>query len=553
MKRAVCLALAIFALSACTRLGSADRTGVSLHPWTIPDTVRIGLWEEPDTLNPVVGTMAFSTDVFQLIFDGLIRYDDRGDAIPDLAREVPSLENGGISHDGRTITYHLMPNARWWDGVPVTAGDVIFTWQAIMNPQNLAVSRNGYDRIASMDAPDPHTVRVHLREVYPPALHLFACGTLGAIVPKHVLGSYPNLNRVPFNSTPVGSGPYILRSWEHGNAIRLDANDAYFRGRPKIRHVVLRFVPDQNTMVSELRTHEIDVYYNVSLQQLSQVQTIPDINITHANSTLHWEHLVFNTRRAPLNERAVRLALCYAFDERVLFDKIYHGFGRAKPTHFNPDFGWGDSRIGYYPYDPKRAAALLQSAGWALGPNGVRTKNGKPLSFVLTTVAGVKQREAIEVYLQNAWRAVGAEAIVKNAAAPMIFAPAGTGGLLFGGKLDVALFTYENGWPDPDDTNVLSPTKLPPNGQNASFYVNPEVARLEALGLSSFDPRVRRPAYAQIDRILIRDVPEYVLDWLPEIAAANVDLHGLRPAPIGSDLWNIADWNYGSAPAGAPR
>jgi peptide/nickel transport system substrate-binding protein len=306
-------------------------------------------------------------------------------------------------------------------------------------------------------------------------------------------------------------------------------------------------------MVSELRTHEIDVYYNFSLQQLSQVQTIPDINITHANSTLHWEHLVFNTRRAPLNERAVRLALCYAFDERVLFDKIYHGFGRAKPTHFNPDFGWGDSRIGYYPYDPKRAAALLQSAGWALGPNGVRTKNGKPLSFVLTTVAGVKQREAIEVYLQNAWRAVGAEAIVKNAAAPMIFAPAGTGGLLFGGKLDVALFTYENGWPDPDDTNVLSPTKLPPNGQNASFYVNPEVARLEALGLSSFDPRVRRPAYAQIDRILIRDVPEYVLDWLPEIAAANVDLHGLRPAPIGSDLWNIADWNYGSAPAGAPR
>lgn len=546
MKLTARLVLVVFALSGCTRVGSSGVAGASLHPWTKADTVRIGLYEEPDTLNPVIATMAFSTDVFQLMFDGLIRYDDRGQPIPDLARALPSLENGGISRDGRTITYHLMPNARWWDGVPVTADDVIFTWHAIMNPQNLTVTRTGYDRIASMDAPDPHTVRLHMREVYPPAQYLFPDSIVGAIVPKHILGSYPNVNRVPFNSKPVGSGPYILRSWEHGNAIRLDANDAYFRGKPKIAHVVLQFVPDQNTLIQQLRAHEIDLYYSVGLSQVPQVQTIPGVNIVHSNSTLHWEHLTFNVRHAPIDDRTVRLALCTAFDERVLYQKIYHGLGRAAPTHFNPDFGWGDPNITYYPYDPRHADDMLEADGWKRGPDGIRVKNGKRLSFVLTTVAGVKQREAIEVYLQNAWHAIGAEAIVKNAAAPTMFAPAGAGGLLYGGKTDVTLFTLENDNPDPDDDSDIGPDRIPPSGQNASFYQNPEIGRLEALGLSTFDERIRRPVYKRIEDILFRDVPEYVLDWTPEIDVVNVDLHGVRPSPIGSDLWNAAEWSFGS-------
>ncbi len=110
------------------------------------------MWEEPHTLDPVISTMSFEDDVYQLEYDGLIRYDNRARPIPDLARAVPTLANGGISRDGRTITYHLMPSARWHDGAPVTAADVIFTWHAIMNPQNNTVSRTGYDRIVSMDA-----------------------------------------------------------------------------------------------------------------------------------------------------------------------------------------------------------------------------------------------------------------------------------------------------------------------------------------------------------------------------------------------------------------
>ena len=542
---ALLLAAALLAAAGCTRVGSAG--GGALHPWTDRTTVRIGFYEEPDSLDPVVTTMAFSSDVFQLEFDGLIRYDDRGRPVPDLAREVPSLANGGILRDGRTITYRLDPRARWHDGVPVTAADVIFTWRQIMNPRNVTPERSGYDRIAAIDAPDPHTVRIRFRAPYPPGLYLFRDLSIGAIVPEHVLAHEPSLNRAAFNARPLGSGPYVFRSWTHGAGMRFDANFSYFRGAPKIPHVSIVFLPNQNSLLAALRAHEIDVYASMPAAQAVTLAGASGIRLT-TTSTLHWEHLTFNTRRPPLDERDVRLALCYGMDEATLFHKVYHGLGRMAPTHLNPDFGWGDPAIRHYPYDPKRAAALLERAGWHLAADGVRRKAGVPLAFSLSTVAGVKQREAIEVLLQDAWRALGADVSIKNYPAATLFAPYGAGGLLDTGKTDVAIFTWENATPDPDDEDYIGPDRVPPAGQNVSFYRNSEIGAAERAGLATYDVATRRRAYERISHLLIRDVPEYVLDWLPEIVASNVDLHGIRPVPVGSDLWNVADWTFATGP-----
>ncbi|GAC1301079.1 MAG: peptide-binding protein [Vulcanimicrobiaceae bacterium] len=543
------LRLALFALVAATLAGTAcSRPGATapdggLHPWTVPDTVRIGFYEEPDTLNPVLSQMSFSTDVFQLVFDGLIRFDDRGRPIPDLAREVPTLANGGIAKDGRTLTYHLMPTAKWHDGVPVTARDVVFTWHQIMNAANNVPTRTGYDRITRIDTPDPHTVRIHFSEPYPPALYLFRNASQGAIVPEHVLRGNVSLNRNPFNTGPLGSGPYVLERWQHGNEMRFHANHAYFRGAPHIEHVVVRFVPDQNTMLSQLRTHEVDVYYGLPPVQADQVRAMPGVAVRSV-ATLKWEHLNFNTKRAPLDERDVRLALCYAVDEDGIYTKIYHGFGRKAPTHFNPDFGWGDPTLRHYPHDLARANALLDAAGWRRGGGGQRAKNGVPLAFSISTVTGVKAREAIEVLLQSDWRTLGADVSIKNFPAATLFATAAAGGMLQSGKTDVALFTWANATPDPDDETYIAPDRLPPNGQNDSFFQNAEIARAQKAGLATFDVGRRRRAYARISHLLYANVPEYVLNWLPQISAANVDLRGVRPAPVGSDLWNVAAWTY---------
>jgi peptide/nickel transport system substrate-binding protein len=540
--RAACAIALAATLAGCTRLG-AGSGAPALHSWTTPDTVRIGFYEEPDSLDPVVTTMSFANDVFSLEFDGLIRYDAGGHAIPDLAREVPSLANGGISKDGRTLTYHLVPNAHWHDGVPVTAADVIFTWRQIMNPANNTPIRAGYDRITSIDAPDAHTLHVHFRTPYPPALYLFNCGAVGSILPKHVLSGLATLNHAAFNARPLGSGPYIFRRWQHGGEMRFDANPHYFRGAPKIAHVLIRFIPDQNTMLAALRAHDIDLFFDLPASQVAQARTIPGVRIA-STSTLHWEHLTFNVRKAPLDERDVRLALCYAMDEAAIFAKIYHGLGRMAPTHFNPDFGWGDPAIRYYPYEPRTAATLLERAGWHMSADGIRHKAGKPLAFALSTVAGVKQREAIEVLLQNQWHALGVDVSIKNYPAATLFAPFGAGGLLDIGKTDVSLFTWSNRSPDPDDENFIAPDRLPPAGENLTFYQNAEIGRLVRAGLATYDVAARKRIYERTQQILIRDVPEYVLDWLPEITAANADLHGVRPAPVGSDLANIADWTF---------
>lgn len=543
MRRFASLWLAASLVAAAPSCAKVSGAGGAAHAGSTRDTVRIGMYEEPDSLDPVITQMAFASDVTALVYDGLIRYDAKGNAVPDLAREVPSLRNGGISADGRTITYHLMPGARWHDGVPVTARDVIFTWHAIMNPANLTPTRVGYERITSMDAPDPHTVRVHFAKPYAPAVFLFKDGNQGAILPEHLLGKLHDLNRAAFNAKPVGSGPYVFVRWAHGNELVFRANPAYFRGRPNIENVIITFVPNQNTLTAQTRTHEVDVFYSVSPLQAQQLQGAPGLAM-RTTSTLHWEHLNFNTRKAPLDDAAVRRALCAAIDEAAVFRDFYHGFGRNAPTHFNPDYGWGDPSLGYLKYDPHAAGDALAREGWKLGTDGYRYKNGTKLAFDISTVAGVKAREAIEVFLQSEWKAVGADVTVRNFQAAALFAPAAMGGMLASGKTDVALFEWDNVNPDPDDESYVGPDNVPPKGQNYSFYDNARVGVLERAGLETFDSAKRHADYAAIARALIRDVPEYVLDWKPEIVYYDDALVGVEPEPVGSDLWNIAQWRF---------
>lgn len=532
--------LPLLLFAACTQVQTPTADG--LHPWTTPDTVRIGMYEEPGTLNPVLSTITFEDDIYQLIYDGLTRSDGRGHAIPDLAVAVPSLANGGISPDGKTITYHLMPNARWQDGVPLTSADVVYTWHQIMNPQNAVVSRVGYDRISSIDTPDPLTVRIHLRSAFAPAIYLFTNGAIGSILPKHLLQRYSSLNITPFNSRPIGSGPYVFRSWQHGANMKFDANPDYFRSRTKIPHVVVDFISDQNAILNALRSHDIDLYYSQSPLQASELRSIPGTAFKQSPSVFY-EHLTFNTQRSPLNDRAVRLALCYALDPQTIHQKIYRGLGGVGPTHYSPlVLGW-DPSIHYYPYSPSKADAILDAAGWKRGPDGIRTKNGRPLAFQISTVAGVTLREELEVVLQRYWQMIGAQVTIKNYTAALFFAPVGEHGPLYSGDTDVSIFTSYEG-PDPDDENVLSPNRIPPAGQNVSRFVNPEAGRLAVAGVSTNDPTVRRRIYKRLGRILIDYVPEYVLSWVPQIVSSNSDLRGVEPNPVGSDLSNIASWYF---------
>jgi peptide/nickel transport system substrate-binding protein len=156
--------------------------------------------------------------------------------VPMLARDVPSLSNGGISSDGLRVTYHLRPGVRWQDGVPFTSHDIAFTWRAIMNPNNNVLAREIYAAVAGIDTPDATTVIVRLK--HKTAAFTAELFTRLYPLPEHLLGKYGELNDVAFNSLPIGVGPFRVVRWDRGSHIELDANDAHYLGRPRLRHIL---------------------------------------------------------------------------------------------------------------------------------------------------------------------------------------------------------------------------------------------------------------------------------------------------------------------------
>ena len=205
-------------------------------------TLHIALTQEPGTLNPIIGSLAVESDLDQFLFSGLTRYDEHGNQIPDLAERVPTHANGDISADARTITYHLVHNARWHDGVPVTSADVAFTFDALRSPKNNVVVTEPYAEIARVETPDAYTVRIIMTRTWAPAIDGFSDRSGGAIVPAHLLKSLSDVNHADFNAAPVGSGPYKFVAWHRGSTIELEADPNYFRGAPKIARIDITFL-----------------------------------------------------------------------------------------------------------------------------------------------------------------------------------------------------------------------------------------------------------------------------------------------------------------------
>jgi peptide/nickel transport system substrate-binding protein len=527
---------ALALLSAASPAPAAGR-----HPWTEPGHVRIGVLRSIDNLNPLLSGQAGVTDIAQFLFSGLIRYDAEGNAIPDAAREVPTQRNGGISADGKTVTYHLRPNVRFADGKPLTADDVVFTWRQVMNARNNVPYHFPYDQAVDVRAKDPLTVVARLRAPSAPFVAgFFRCGVQGSILPKHLLDGKPDLNQDPFSTKPVGSGPYVVERYDTNSVIEMVPNPYWFGGKPGLRRVTLRIVPNENTLLVSLRTHELDFYWGAPEQQLRDLRALPSVTV-NAEPSAQFEMLVFNARRPPFDDLRVRRAAAQAIDFKALARTVYLDVDL-------PD--WGDifprswahtDQPDPSPYDLSAARALLDAAGWKPGPGGIRLKNGRRLEVEIRTVAGVIPRQNAEVLMQQQLRAAGFDLQVHNAPANMVFAPYGAGGLFATGKFDLAIYAWTQ-LPDPDDTQTAGPDQLPPRGANYSGVVDAQLGRLQAQARGIYDRAKRKGLYAQVERRLGEVLPYHTIVWRANVNAWNDDLHGVRPAQAISDFWNVGSW-----------
>jgi peptide/nickel transport system substrate-binding protein len=535
------VALAI-ALSACTRVDTGQSTAGDRHPWTRPGVLRLASLTDPDTLSPMIGASQVDVDISMFWAGYLFNYDDKNEVVPELATELPTLTNGGISRDGRTITYHLRKGVTWQDGAPFGADDVKFTWQAVMNPQNDVGNRVGYDEVLSIDTPDQLTAVVHLKRAFAPFVNSFF--TMGStpipVYPKHLLAKYPDLNRIPYNSKPVGTGPFIVAEWHRGQTLRMVANPHYWRGAPKLAEVDYRSIPDENTLTTSMKTHEIDFWYNASAANYATASKIPD---THAVLTpfTQYSMIGFNNSRPILADVAVRRALTLATDRKRMIDTVTYGVQILNEGD-QPAFSWAyDGAIKPIPYDPARARATLDAAGWHPGPDAIRMKNGQRLHVTVATTTGNAVGSRVAVLLQSAWKDIGVELEVKQYASALMFAGYGAGGILKTGKFDIGFFSWVNGV-DPDDATLFMCDQFPPNGFNQVRFCNHALDAQERIALSSNDQAVRKAAYARIQEIVVDQVPQFTMWFARRFDVVSDDFKGYRPAHAVSTFWNT--WEY---------
>jgi peptide/nickel transport system substrate-binding protein len=543
--RCIVALLVAGASTACSRVGPGPAAGNGLHAWTQPGVLRAAMSGAPNTLNPILSTQEFEVQVEALVLDPLVATDAAGHDIPILAARVPTVANGDISRDGLSIAYHLRHGVVWQDGAPFTSRDVAFTWQAVMNPKNLVATRHGYDQVVRVDTPDPWTAIFRLKRPFAPAVHTFFAHSDSPyeILPAHLLARYADLNQIPFNSHPIGTGPYRVVRWYRGDRIEYVANDRYFLGKPRIPRIVMHFVGDENSIANQMRAHELDWFVQASPRVYPQLTGIDGVSIRLVpfNGV---DSIIFNTERAPFSDVRLRRAVAFAIDKDELVKEVTYGTTIAA-TEDIPSFMWAfDPSAGTTRRDLNRARALLAAAGWMPGADGIRTKNGARLVMGLAYRTDSLTDRNRGVLIASMLKDAGIDVQLKGYRTELLYAPQGEHGILAGGSYDGGLETWYAGV-DPDDSTQLLCAERPPNGYNWSRYCNARVDAAEATALSHYDRPTRKGAFAEIQRELAADVPYVYLWWPRAIEATNSDLRGFAPNGI-VESWNAHDWYFGA-------
>jgi peptide/nickel transport system substrate-binding protein len=518
------------ALAACVwaapGLGQAER-----HAYTLPHVLRYATAEDIVGLNNHLnaqGTLAYMSS---LTMAWLVKFDHENRPVPELAVSIPTQANHGISADGKTITYHLRSDAKWSDGVPFSSADVVFSVAVVQDADNNEQTHAGFEEIAAVEAPNPTTVVFHLRRPFSSYyVNFFSSGGANpCILPKHKFSS-TKINTAAYNDLPVGIGPFKYASWRRNDAVEMVADPLYFRGRPRLDRVVFKLIPDRNTTLTQLMTHEIDLWLPVSPAFADRVKGLPGIEVLQQPSYLY-DHVDLNCAHPPLDDPVVRAALRLAIDRPTILAKIRHGNGLLQEGVLAPTHRYFDPSIARIPFDIARANALLDRAGWQRGSDGIRAKSGKRLEFVYATGVGLPDTDQQIELIRTTWKQIGADFSVQHYPSSTFFAPAQAGGILDSGKWDVTNFA----WTDPVDGdvfNIYGCDRVPPRGQNVNRFCDPAADRAMRRLLASYDPKAERAAALAVQEVLVRDVATVVIEIRKDTYAYNSDLRNFHPNTV---------------------
>jgi len=471
-------------------------------------SVTMAVWQEPATLNWLLGTQTVMDEVNAFVVEGMTGVDGAGNRFPVLAKEVPSVQNGGVSADGKTITYKIKEGIVWSDGKPFTCEDVKWTWQVIMTPGIGIVSTTGYQDIETVECPNPTTAVVKYKNFYAPYLSLF-----NDILPKHVTSDPQKIKDWEYNRKPLGTGPFMVKEFVQASHITLVRNPNYReKDKPYLDQVVIRIVPSTEVAKQLLKSGEVDIMWNNTEADFPELEAMSGVKISQPVQ-IGGERMFLNLAenkdpsdpKVPhpiLGDVRVRQAIAYGINKQRIIDKLLYGKALPGSSELNAGYFKCDN-VKAYPYDPEKAKKLLEEAGWKPGPDGIRVKDGKRLSLKFQTTSGNKLREDSQVLILEDMKAIGIELIIENGPSSLVIGSWSGNSPRKKGNFDIIMYTTNAGIdPHSQMTNLFAswmiPTPQNTGGLNYTRFSDPEVDNWLKQAAAEPDTAKRRDLYCKI-------------------------------------------------------
>lgn len=533
--------------------------------------LKIGMSQEFENLNPLIGTMVATTYMQYLANRSLAYLTPEGKWVPQMAKSIPSLTNGGAKLNdpkdptkGMSSTWEILANAKWGDGKPVTCADIKFSWQAGMNDNISVGERESYNNISAItwDDKNPKKCTITMKKARWDFYKL-----VPTPLPQHLEQAvYDQFSKAPqgydqnsnYSKNPTNpglyNGPYVVSEIKLGSHVTFTPNPHFYGKKPNIQKIIFKLIPNTGTMEANLRSGTIDMISTLGLafdqavafEKKVAAEKLPYKVMFKEGTT--YEHIDLNLDNPILKDIRVRKALVYAINREELTKAIFEGKQQVALHNISPvDTSWytaDPKKITLYKPSKKDAAKLLDEAGWKMGPDGFRYKDGKKLSLSFMTTAGNKTRETVQTFLQSQWKSVGVDITIKNEPARVFFAET-TRKRAFPGMVMYAWVSSPESTPRstvhssniPSDKNSFS-------GQNQPGWINAQVDKdVEQIDIE-FNPAKRKALITNILKAYTEEVPVIPLYYRSEIAVIPSNLENFKIA--GHQVYETNDvekWN----------
>jgi peptide/nickel transport system substrate-binding protein len=541
------------------------------------EKLTIGITQEFESLNPINSQMVASRHLYFMAAHPLVFVNHDWQWACKLCKTLPTIKNGlaEIKKEGKSkklfVHWELKPGLVWGDGQPITGFDFKLGWEVGNNPNITTASKELFHRIerVTIDKKNPRKFTTVFREV---RYDYYQIGQI-FLLPTHIEGPIYERTKdkatvyekqTAYNTDPLNpglySGPYLVKELKLGSHVILEQNPKYYGQKPAIKTIIFKLIPNTQTLEANLLSGTIDMISELGIsfdQALAFEKRLKEdpllqkrFKILFADG-LVYEHIDLNLRNPVLADANVRKALVYSIDRDKLVNALFQGRQKKAKSNIHPRDVYFTDDVVEYPYDPKKASALLDAAGWKIAEDGFRRKDGAKLALTIMTTAQNKTRELVEVFLQEQWKKVGIAIEIKNEPARVFFGET-TRKIKFTG---LAMYAWLS-QPDLPPRSMLHSDEIPTSnngyrGQNFTSWRNKRVDELFDKVVLEFDLEKRKKMMAEIQKAYTDEVPVIPLYMRAEIAVIPKSLRGFQitghqyPSVLDADKWRIEEKSTG--------